>query len=294
MSERVTEERAPELTPSELELIAGLVDRTISGEERAAALELISRSPAAYEVFVDSGSILAELESTPRATRRPLMWVGMAAAAGLAGLIGFQMALLNGPPSVQIQQVPTAVVSRPLADGWQNPVWSATRSGSIGDLPVTARGFRIGASWAQLQAAVERGNDPAAESLSRALVTELSDLGETGPLIQLLESWVSGVDTSVGGDAVGELLALWVDGAGRNVRLGYDAGFDVTVAHMLLSTVPPSTDELDWARLVATLEPFDQAVGDARAELTRASAMGEDGVAAGLDALRTIADALSR
>jgi hypothetical protein len=180
----------------DLDLIAGLIDGRLSGAERERAIEQLSESEAAFEIYTDALRVRSDLPGAAgdiiplsTAKRRPAPpWrtIGsLAAAAVLAVAVVPQFmarrnaAAVDAPASqITMTLARQPDLSRRLAGEWDSRAWSVTRGASA--TVDTTLAFRLGVRTVDLNVALTLGDTARAARLTGELVESLgrTDLSE--------------------------------------------------------------------------------------------------------------------
>jgi hypothetical protein len=173
----------------DLDLIAALIDGRLSGDERDRAIERLSESEAAFEIYTDALRVRSDLPGAagdviplPTPKRRPgHSWqtIGSLAAAAVlfVALVPQFMARRNAAsvdaPASQITMALARQpdLSRRLAGEWDTRAWSVTRGGSA--TVDTTLHFRLGVRAVDLNVALIAGDTARAARLTDELVESL-------------------------------------------------------------------------------------------------------------------------
>ena len=178
----------------ELELIAGLIDGRLAGEDRARAMKLLANSDEALELFalaLRQRHEMPDVGVVPIASRRRWpQWklvVPIAAAAALAIVV---LPTLRdrgaSPPSareyaMELGQDPRFV--NELPKGWEQRAWAGTRgAGSNREASASTLAFRLGVRSVDLQVALQRGDTAVAGRLIEEILETLDDVALSAPV----------------------------------------------------------------------------------------------------------------
>jgi anti-sigma factor RsiW len=199
---------APQIEP---ELLAAFLDGAASPAEREAVLRTIAGSKDAYAEFMEASAVRRELEAgesptaqeppgaeqpTDIATRRGrpryLAPLAMLAAAS-AVFVVFRNAPASDAGVLTIAQstriagaTGSGSLSRVLGARWDEPGWSVTR-GAAPTRQSSARAFRSGVRFAQLEVAVNASDSSAVKSAVGQLQDLLNDVLGSAPLSARLD-----------------------------------------------------------------------------------------------------------
>lgn len=189
--------------PLDPEVLAALLEGTLSARERGEVLEHLAQSPDDFEAFVEAASVLRDLDddagaapvpptppttSSPtreiRPARRwlpgPKLWLPLAAL--LAGVLVVSRVVLSGgaPTPVALLErdplVRSGSLAATLGPDWSQPGWSVQRGGGQ-SLAEQRRDFRIGVRLAGLDAALDAGDARAVQQVAPQLISLLEEVG---------------------------------------------------------------------------------------------------------------------
>lgn len=208
-----------EMSRLDPETLAALLDGTLPAEERAAAIDILARSDADFEVMADAAKALEDLEGGGGANASPAsadpdhadrdasltepedrwvpgwkLWLPLAAA--VVGIVFLPRLLrdseldtLWGDFGVVAARTGPRLESA-LGPAWETPGWTAVRGTDI-VLNSAQRAYRAGAQLAALAVAVRAG-DAEAGDRSRSRLVELLEPVEGGGLATAaLRDWLT-------------------------------------------------------------------------------------------------------
>ncbi len=200
---------APQIEP---ELMAAFLDGTASPAEREAVFRTLAASKVAYAEFIEASAIRRELDTgesdaapdptgsdqpTDIATRRGrlryLAPIALLAAASVVFVV-FRNSRTDDAGVITIAQSTriagasgSGSLSQVLGARWDEPGWSVTR-GAAPTRESSARAFRSGVRFAQLEVAVNASDSSAVTSAVAQLQTLLNDVLGSAPLSARLDA----------------------------------------------------------------------------------------------------------
>lgn len=177
------------------EVLAALLDGRLSADERAAVLERLATTEAAYDAFVDAAAVLSEIEASEpkvegavRIWRRAGFWLPLAAVLAAALLVPLARSGGPGAPA-PLLHAPALVASagdgsltRVLGANWEAPGWSVRRGATSDALTPDQRATRLGMRAADLRIALEAGDGTAARAFADELRALLLPVAAAAPL----------------------------------------------------------------------------------------------------------------
>ena len=172
----------------DLELIAALIDGRLAGAERKRAIELVSSSEAALEIYTDALRVQADLAPekvvalVPRRQAGTRRWLAIAPLAAAAVLLiaivptvkarRDQALFASTAMSIAQPVMGRAQVPGALATGWEERNWSVTR-GAASRLVESTVAFRLGVRAVDLQVALVRADTVPAVRVTDEIVESL-------------------------------------------------------------------------------------------------------------------------
>jgi len=172
----------------DLELIAALIDGRLAGAERQRAIELVSSSEAALEIYTDALRVQADLAPekvvalVPRRQAGTRRWLAIAPLAAAAVLLiaivptvkarRDQALFASTAMSIAQPVMGRAQVPGALATGWEERNWSVTR-GAASRLVESTVAFRLGVRAVDLQVALVRADTVPAVRVTDEIVESL-------------------------------------------------------------------------------------------------------------------------
>lgn len=280
----------PKLDPA---VMAGLIEGTLSPEERKRALAIIAASPADREWFVEASASYQDVgkPEPPEIVRwrTPARWIPVLAAAMALLAIGYTASrrgldgsLLGG--ALDLGRDLATGEDRPLqtrfGSGWAEAVGSSTRG--AGRVAGRALAIRAGVGLAHLEVAAAAGDSASAHEASRALVRLLNGVSGGGAAVRKLELLAGGSDESARREAGTAVVAAIGDPAWTTV------GSWLEVGRLAVTSRVTAVEETRVRRTVDRLRATDP---EAATMVGRLLALPVDGALAA-DQLRQLLDSL--
>lgn len=189
-------------TPSDLELIAALVDGTLTAEQRRAALERVSRDDALRELYAETLAFKAR-ESHPRRSPWPIL--GLAAAA-LLTVMFWPRHRTTFPLATLTAELTEAFAENPPGNTWYEVRWQVQRGSPT--LSAQDGWFRVGVRMVQVDLALGSQRFAEAVLLSERTEALLSALAPTDGFHVLLVEARADLERGDSGRALRENLRL--------------------------------------------------------------------------------------